>query len=65
MTIGEAQKMEAAIHRHCLMCSGGSRKEVENCSLKSCALYPYRQPDSARSPQKPAAQLSMLDMGVE
>ena len=27
-----------AIHRHCLECSGGSRKEVQNCRIKGCNL---------------------------
>lgn len=31
-----------AIKEKCLDCSGGSRKEVERCPIKRCALYPYR-----------------------
>ena len=44
MTIGEAQKMLIAIHKHCFECSGCSRERVDKCEVKSCALYPYRQP---------------------
>ena len=31
-----------AIRMKCTDCSGGNRREVEHCSLKSCALYPFR-----------------------
>lgn len=32
----------SAIWRHCLMCSGGSRRLVDECTITSCALHPYR-----------------------
>lgn len=31
-----------AIRAKCLDCSGGSRREVERCKLKDCAIYPFR-----------------------
>lgn len=31
-----------AIRLKCLDCSGGSRDEVEKCSIATCALYPFR-----------------------
>lgn len=31
-----------AIFQKCLECSGGSRKELENCIVKDCPLYPFR-----------------------
>ncbi len=31
-----------AIRAKCLDCAGNQRKEVERCTLKDCALYPYR-----------------------
>ena len=31
-----------AIRQHCLSCSGGSPKEVADCIIKDCSLYPYR-----------------------
>ena len=70
MTIGEAQKMEAAIHKHCLACSGGSREMVDKCEIRDCALYPYRQPQRASAPKKPTAeQVSVFEamqaVGVE
>lgn len=37
-----ADEVLAAVRAHCLACSGGSRKEVEQCWSRECALYPYR-----------------------
>ena len=31
-----------AIREKCVDCSGGSEKEVRECVVKNCALYPYR-----------------------
>ena len=31
-----------AIRTKCLDCSGGSPKEVRECNIPDCALYPYR-----------------------
>lgn len=31
-----------AIRLNCLECSGGSYKEVENCKVIDCYLYPFR-----------------------
>lgn len=31
-----------AIKRHCLDCSGGSKKEVRECIIQDCPLYPFR-----------------------
>lgn len=33
----------AAIKEHCLDCCCGIRSEVGNCTVTSCALYPFRQ----------------------
>ena len=35
-------ELMTAIRIKCLDYSGGSRKMVESCELKECALYPYR-----------------------
>lgn len=51
-----------AIHKHCLECSGGSRKEVQNCRIKGCNLHPYRQ-EPTRQREKPLkGQLTLFDM---
>ena len=51
-----------AIHKHCLACSGGSRKEVQNCRIKSCDLYPFRQ-EPTRQREKPTkGQISFFDV---
>jgi len=31
-----------AIRAHCIVCSGGNRKEVRLCPLTHCPLYQYR-----------------------
>lgn len=33
-----------AVVSFCLQCMGGSSKEVELCTAKSCPLYKYRLP---------------------
>lgn len=33
---------KAAIKFHCLDCSGGLSKEVRECEIGNCALWPFR-----------------------
>ena len=33
----------AAIHRHCMVCSGMERKAVHMCPVTNCDLYKYRE----------------------
>lgn len=44
------QKMLQAIRAKCLDCSGGSKKLVERCSVKSCPLYGYRMAEAQPEP---------------
>lgn len=37
-----AEALLVAIRAKCLDCSGGSRREVERCKIKDCAIYPFR-----------------------
>lgn len=30
------------IRVHCIECSGGQKKEVKECPITKCPLYPYR-----------------------
>ena len=54
-----------AIHKHCLACSGGSRKEVQNCRIKGCDLYPFRQ-EPIRQRERPSkGQLTFFDVVKE
>lgn len=32
-----------AIKKHCLECSGFEKKEVRECAIKECVLFPFRQ----------------------
>ena len=52
------------IRAHCLECSGGSRSEVENCYVKTCNLYKYRNVGALRleAKQKTAeGQIGIFD----
>lgn len=42
MIAATADELLTAIHKHCFACSGNNRKEVENCRVTYCYLYPYR-----------------------
>ena len=53
-----------AIRAHCMECSGGCKKEVENCRIKTCALRPYRSLSAIgaeRAPKRDKRQISMFD----
>ena len=56
------EELLIAIHKYCLECSGGSRKEVQRCALKGCALWPYREPESTSRPKKEKGQVYMFDL---
>lgn len=44
-----ARALAAVIHRKCMDCSGGSRKEAERCKLSDCPLWAHRpQPAQAK-----------------
>lgn len=32
-----------AIKKHCLECSGYEKKQVRECTIKDCVLFPFRQ----------------------
>lgn len=51
-----------AIHKHCLECSGGSRKEVQNCRIKGCNLYKYRQEPTRQREKTPKGQITLFDL---
>ena len=50
-----------AIHKHCLECSGGSRKELHRCGIKNCKLWPYREPEAKKKPRKIKGQVNIFD----
>lgn len=57
-----------AIRAHCMECSGGCKKEVENCRIKTCALHPYRSLNAIGTENKPKPdkrQISMFDLQKE
>ena len=56
------EELLIAIHKHCLECSGGSRKEVQNCRIKGCSLYPYRQEPARIREKPPKGQMTMFDL---
>lgn len=42
MVIPKQNSPVSAIRRYCVECSGGGRKEVADCHLYHCPLFPYR-----------------------
>lgn len=46
-----------AIRAKCMQCSCGSPKEIKNCSVKTCALYPFRL---GKQPAEPVNCLDIL-----
>ena len=59
------EELLVAIHKHCLECSGGSRKEVHRCGLRSCALWIWREPETQARPKKDKRQVCMFDLFKE
>lgn len=51
-----------AIHKHCLECSGGSRKEVQNCKIKRCSLHKYRMEPARIREKPPKGQITIFDL---
>lgn len=51
-----------AIHKYCLECSGGSRKEVQNCRIKGCNLYKYRREPTRQRENPVKGQLTLFDL---
>lgn len=39
---GEVFSRKFAIRNHCLQCAGGNQKEVRECGIVDCHLWPYR-----------------------
>lgn len=60
-----AAELLVAIRAHCLECSGGSKKEVDGCLVKTCKLRKYRSV-SAINEEKQATeedgQISLFDL---
>lgn len=55
----------AAIRANCLECCGGSRREVRNCVINYCQLWPYRMGIQREKNQENineiAGQMSLFD----
>lgn len=56
------EELLIAIHKHCLECSGGSRKEVQSCRIKGCSLYPYRMEPARIREKPPKGQMTLFDV---
>ena len=56
------EELLIAIHKHCLACSGGSRNEVHRCEIKTCNLWPWREPEAQMQPRKDRRQLTMFEL---
>jgi len=51
----------AAIHRHCMVCSGMERKVVHTCRVTGCDLYPYREPFRDQVPPSMGEQIDIWE----
>lgn len=59
------KELSVAIHRHCLACSGGSRKLVHACNITTCDLWLYREPETVMKPRKEKGQINIFDLVKE
>lgn len=59
------EELQKAIYGHCLECSGGSRKQLHNCNVKKCKLYPYREPEAKKKPRKIKGQVNIFELMKE
>jgi hypothetical protein len=51
-----------AIRENCMDCCGGSRKNVKNCRIDTCPLWPYRTSEKARDKEGVEGQMSIFQM---
>ena len=61
MSAVRPETLMAAIHAKCRECSGGSRLEVERCSIRDCPLWPYRDESARPKPAEARGQISMFE----
>lgn len=55
------KQLRQAIRQYCIECSGGSMKNVRDCSMADCPLWPFR----FGKPGKEAELLESLKEGDE
>ena len=61
----------SVIRAHCLECSGGSRKQVHNCEITDCRLWPYRKGETRKAKGKRVTagdvykQMTLFDLTEE
>lgn len=55
------QELICAIHKKCMDCCGGMRKEVHRCRLVECPIWPYRRAESKEAFGKTKGQISIFD----
>lgn len=58
------EELLKVIRTHCLDCSGGSRREVHRCTIKKCALWPYRKEDVQKHDENIKGQMTIYDLGA-
>ena len=57
-----ADELLVAIRAHCLECSGGSKKEVDGCLVKTCKLRKYRSVSAINEEKQEAEQLKQVSL---
>lgn len=58
----ETAELLTAIRANCLECSGGNKREVRNCKITYCKLYPYRCDDRTEAKNVVNKQIELKDL---
>ena len=56
-----ADELLAVIRAHCLDCCGGSRKDVHECNVDRCDLWPYRERPRKKRTKADGGQMNIYD----
>ena len=55
------EELLKVIRAHCLDCCGGSRRDVHNCDIKRCNLWPYRKAGRKQKEKELDGQMTIFD----
>ena len=57
-----ARELLTVIRAKCMDCSAGSRKEVQNCKIIDCPLWPYRMGSTDEKDKQEKGQITLFDI---
>ena len=55
------EELLKVIRAHCLDCCGGSRRDVHNCDIRRCNLWPYRKAEMREKEKDLDGQITIFD----